>query len=516
MRRGFATKPLPWPPPLPTRIGLAAYNLFAEFASPLYAAHAYRRAGRKALEHAFTLNAPPRPRASYLLWVHGASIGETRSTLPLVRKLLAADDSATVLITASTPAALARLAMEGLGPRVLLRHRPHDGGSAVRRFLAHWRPSGLLLVESELWPNLIVQTRRAGVPIALVNARLSARSLARWMALAPAGLRYLLGCCSVALAHSPQMATRLRDALRVGDAAATTRGPEAAANVEEEEAAVRVCYRGDLKQLRQRPRHGGGESDELLRTALGGDARLKGGRVWLAASTHEGEEEIVLAAHSALRRSGSHDPGLLLILVPRHTERGAQVAAAAAATLGAGAEAATAAAATVARRGAGEVVGPSTSVYVCDTLGELPQLYGLCGVAFVGGSLIPLGGHSVLEAAQSDGGCSVLHGPHTEVVEEAVRALASSTPPAAKRVTDAAELMRALGPLLADEGLRTASRAAATRTANALEAGVLDATWRELGEALAFPLPSVPSASDDQFFPFLKSETLLVNQQRCT
>ena len=91
--------------------------------------------------------------------------------------------------------------------------------------------------------------------------------------------------------------------------------------MEEEEAAVRVCYRGDLKQLRQRPRHGGGESDELLRTALGGDARLKGGRVWLAASTHEGEEEIVLAAHSALRRSGSHDPGLLLILVPRHTER---------------------------------------------------------------------------------------------------------------------------------------------------------------------------------------------------
>ena len=142
-------------------------------------------------------------------------------------------------------------------------------------------------------------------------------------------------------------------------------------------------------------------------------------------------------------------------------------------------------------------MGSSTSVYVCDTLGELPQLYGLCGVAFVGGSLIPLGGHSVLEAAQSDGGCSVLHGPHTEVVEEAVRALASSTPPAAKRVTDAAELVRALGPLLADEGLRTASRAAAAQTANALEAGVLDATWRELGQELAFPLAVGKPTADD-------------------
>ena len=219
MRRGFATKPLPWLPPLPTRIGLAAYNLFAEFASPLYAAHAYRRAGRKALEHAFTLNAPPRPR---ILPAVGARRVDWRDALDAAAR-------------PQTPRCrrfrnrphhgehghrLGRVCrMEGLGPRVLLRHRPHDGGSAVRRFLAHWRPSGLLLVESELWPNLIVQTRRAGVPIALVNARLSARSLARWMALAPAAR----DTCSAAARSRSRTRRRWRRAYAMRSALAMRR-----------------------------------------------------------------------------------------------------------------------------------------------------------------------------------------------------------------------------------------------------------------------------------------------------
>ena len=150
----------------------------------------------------------------------------------------------------------------------------------------------------------------------------------------------------------------------------------------------------------------------------------------------------------------------------------------------------------MALRSAGDVVSASTSVYVCDTLGELPELYSLAGVAFVGGSLTPLGGHSLLEAAQAEGGCAVLHGPHIETVEAAAGALASSDPPAAQLVTDAEELCRALHRQLSDAPALEASRRAASRVAAELEAGVLEAVWQELAGPLG--LPSVPAAESTE------------------
>ena len=467
------------------RLSLGAYSLVSEVATPLAAAHAYYRGGIQAAKHALALERePPRTRDDgYLLWVHGASIGETTSALPLVRALLAADSDAAVVMTASTPNAIARLAMEQLGPRVHLRHRPHDGALTMRRFLDHWRPDGLVIVESELWPNLLLQTQREGVPIALVNARLSAQSLERWAAYAPATLRLLLCCCSVALAQSPQMAEKLRRVLTessyTADDESSTDGGSADAPP--------VAYCGDLKQLRGSAANAGPSAGPSalavdLRARLG--ERLRAGRVWLAASTHEGEEAVVLAAHAALRRGGY--PDLLLVLVPRHPERGAQVAAVASSSSGTEANGSSATAA-VARRSVGEAVLPETSVYVCDTLGELPVLYGLTGIAFVGGSLVPLGGHSLLEAAQAADGCAVLHGPHTEAVEHAADALASTSPPAARCVRDADELQTELEPLLSDARLRDACRAAASDTARALEKGVLDRVWLELERPLGLP-----------------------------
>jgi 3-deoxy-D-manno-octulosonic-acid transferase len=522
--------------PLRTRLGLAAYGLVAECATPLAAAYALLRGGPCAARHALALGeTSPRPAARYLLWVHGASIGETCSALPLVRALLAADTRAAVLITASTPNALARLAMEDLGPRVVLRHRPHDGAGAVRRFLRHWQPSALLLVESELWPGLLVHTRCAGVPIALVNARLSARSLARWAAHAPAALRLLLGCCSVALAQTPQMVCRLQRALhplgmRSSGAACAERaqpharsadaGPSVrTADDDAPPPPPPVLFRGDLKQMRKA--RATDRAPPALLAALG--TRLHAGKVWLAASTHDGEEEAVVRAHAALRASGRH-PDLLLVLVPRHPERGASVAAAAAgdlATAGwpgvagaagaAGVAAAAGAAGTasahdtlddalvVARRSAGQRATPSTAVYVCDTLGELPCLYGLVGVAFVGGSLVPLGGHSLLEAAQSEGGCALLHGPHIENVAHAADTLAAAAPPAARRVADADELRDALDLLLTDAALRDACRAAAAATASELEEGVLERVWAELEAPIGLPpLPDRRDAAEDR------------------
>ncbi len=284
--------------------GLRIYGAVSELcATPLMAATALFKAGPAAARQSLALSATARPQCSYLLWVHGASVGETVSTLPLVRTLLARDARSAVLMTAGTAAALARLSMERLGPRVVLQHRPADGSFTVRRFLRRWRPDGLLLVESELWPSLMLQTRASGVPIALVNGRLSERSFERWHAIAPATLRELLGCPEVTLAQSPRMAERLE---RAGSRAPT--------------------YCGDLKHARAAGSHLIHASLTTLREALG--ARLSQ-PLWLAASTHDGEEAAMLRAHAALR-AGAH-PNLLLLRVPRHPARGAAVAAAAAA-----------------------------------------------------------------------------------------------------------------------------------------------------------------------------------------
>ena len=144
----------------------------------------------------------------------------------------------------------------------------------------------------------------------------------------------------------------------------------------------------------------------------------------------------------------------------------------------------------VALRSATEPVTERTAVYICDTLGELPALYGLSGLAFVGGSFVPLGGHNLLEAARADGGCVVLHGPHVEAIAEAAHALASADPPAARCVRDASELEAELSRFLSDETLRKRSRDASMRAGRALEAGVLDSIWSELQGPLRFPPPS--------------------------
>lgn len=471
----------------------AVYAVASEVARPFVSmAMAYRRSRTAGLpRQVLALAEPPRLPASYLLWVHGASIGETCSLLPLVRALLASDRGAAVLMTASTPGALARLAMEDLGPRVALRHRPHDCSSSIKPFLRHWRPHGLILAESELWPSLLTETRRAGVPVALANARLSARSLARWTTYAPAMLRRMLECCSVVLAQTPEMARTLQQQLDApidgnGGAVWTGNAPAGLGG-------ARVLFCGDLKQIRQSPNRSPAsvECEQELKRVLGD--RLRSGSVWLAASTHAGEEASVLRVHAEMRRKRFHD--LLLILVPRHPERGRSIAAVAAEVVGGDGDgaASTSSSATsggdpaVARRSVGDAVASSTSVYVCDTLGELPTIYGLVDVAFVGGSLVPLGGHSLLEAAQSDGGCAVLHGPHVEAVRDAAAALAAASPPAALCVRDEDELQREIELLLADDDRRRASGAAAARTAHALEDGVLQRVWTELEGPLGLP-----------------------------
>jgi 3-deoxy-D-manno-octulosonic-acid transferase len=314
-----ATPADPRPPLL-----LPLYLAISEACAPLLAAGGAMRAGRPgAMVEALALSGVPwsrderlqpatgalrpvaPPEASlcpgrdiFVLWVHAASVGESLSALPIVRALLRCDATARVLITTSTEAALRRLALEQLGPRVALRARPVDAPSVIRRLLRACRPAALVLVESELWPAMLREAADARIPTALINGRVSAASVRRWSQ-APsllATLQLLLRGFDVTLAQSAPMADVLRHL-----------------------SGRPVACVGDLKQMR-------GAAPPLpaqlsaLREALGDRPASE---VWLAASTHEGEEEAALEAHAALRAS---HPRLLLVLAPRHTHRGSQVA----------------------------------------------------------------------------------------------------------------------------------------------------------------------------------------------
>ena len=355
--------------------------------------------------------------AGRLLWLHAASVGETVSALPVLEALAIAEPALAFLFTTGTVTS-AELLDRRLPPEVARRvaHRflPLDVPAWVARVLAGWRPDAAAFVESELWPNLLAAARAQGLPMALVNARMSPRSFAAWQR-APGLARETLSGFRLVLARSAADAGRLR---RLG-------------------AAQAECW-GDLKAAAPPL-----PVDEAALARL--SARLGKRPVFLAASTHPGEEALAVAAHGLVAPAL---PGLLTVLVPRHPERGAAVA-----------EAAAAAGLAVARRTAGGVPGPQTEVYVADTLGELGLFYRLAGVALIGGSLVPHGGQNPLEAARL--GCPILLGPHTFNFEEPVARLLAAG--GARRVApDAAALAEAVRAVLSESGqARSLAQAAA-------------------------------------------------------
>lgn len=352
---------------------------------------------------------PPGP----LLWVHAVSVGETRAAQPLVEALQRRWPAHRILLTGMTPTGR-QAAREVYGDRVVQAYLPYDYPGAVDRFLRHFSPEFGVLMETEVWPNLLAAARRRGVPVMLANARLSARSArgyGRIGALARPAFASLAGVA----AQTADDASRLAE-LGV--------------------APVEVC--GNLKFDVQPP------ADKL---ALGRQWRAALGErpVWLAASTREGEEELVLQAWRSVA------PEALLVLVPRHPQRFAEVAA----LLGArGIE--------FARRSE-ELPGPASRVWLGDSMGEMAAYYALADLAFVGGSLLPLGGQNLIEAAAC--GCPVLVGPHTFNFKQATEdALAAG---AALRVADADALGVAVDRLLADETALAGMREAAQSFARA-------------------------------------------------
>lgn len=327
----------------------------------------------------------PRPDGE-LIWIHGASVGETVAVLPLIDAL--AKPGRTVLVTSGTVTS-ARVMAERLPAGVLHQFMPVDTPGAVARFLAHWRPAAGLFVDSEIWPNMILAAHARGVRLALVNGRMTEASFKGWTR-AKRSAAALLARYDLCLAQDESTAQRLR-----------TLG------------AARVDVTGSLKADAS-PLPANAEALTALQASIGDRPIL------LAAQTHTGEEETILPVHDTLRRTY---PDLLTIIVPRHPERGEEVA------MLCGTRAS-------ARRSRDELPEDDTAIYIADTIGELGLFYRLAKLAFVGGSLIPHGGQNPLEPAHLD--CAVLAGPYTHNFTQAYDAIFAEQ--GAGRVHSSAEI----------------------------------------------------------------------------
>jgi 3-deoxy-D-manno-octulosonic-acid transferase len=297
-----------------------------------------------------------------LVWLHGASVGELASVLPLIDRIYARGIN--MLVTTGTVTS-SGLAERRLPPGVIHQFVPVDIPRFVRRFLDHWRPDLALFVESDMWPNMVIEASARGIPMVLINARISTNSFKRWRRL-PNSIAALLQRLDLCLAGSSSDAERL-SAL----------------------GALNVITTGNLK-IDVPPPPAEPTALATLQDAIASRA------VIAAASTHPGEESVIMEAHSRLR---ANFPGLLTLIAPRHPERGPGVA-----------ELAANSGLTAALRSRGELPKRTTQIYVADTVGELGLFYRLVTAVFIGGSLIKHGGQNPIEAAKLR--CAIVHGPH--------------------------------------------------------------------------------------------------------
>jgi 3-deoxy-D-manno-octulosonic-acid transferase len=362
-----------------------------------------------------------------LVWIHGASVGEVLAAAALIERLRALN--LRILLTSGTVTSAAIVAKR-FPADIIHQYVPYDSPRYVTRFLDHWRPSLALFIESDLWPNLILSSAARRLPMVLINGRMSQRSFPRWRRVSNT-ISALLGRFEVCLAQSETDAERF-----------TALGSR------------NVVTTGNLKLDVPAPPADPAKLEKLM-------ALTRGRPVIVAASTHPGEEEILLEAHKTLV---GFFPGLLSVIVPRHPDRGAAVASLVAAS-----------GLRMALRSREELPTATSDIYVADTMGELGLFYRFAPIVFMGGSLVAHGGQNPIEAVKL--GASIVHGPHVFNFGDVYEALDQAG--GARQADTQESLVKQLGQLLADPQAREICVAASERVVEQL-GGALERTLTAL------------------------------------
>jgi 3-deoxy-D-manno-octulosonic-acid transferase len=406
--------------PLP----LSLYRAASAAAAPLAGAIARRRlkVGKEdsaRLDERRGVSALARPDGP-LVWIHGASVGEVLAAAALVERLR--EIGVRVLLTSGTTSSAAIVASR-FPADVIHQFIPYDSPRFVERFLDHWRPSFALFVESDLWPNLVLCGAERRIPMIVINGRMSQHSFRRWR-MAPMTIATLLQRFEMCLAQSQDDADRF-SAL----------------------GSPHVFTTGNLKFDVEAP-----PADDVRLSQLA--TALRGRQVLVAASTHPGEDEIVIDAH---RRLATAFPSLLSVIVPRHPKRGESIA-----------QLAGLSGLRVGLRSRNELPTAETDIYVADTLGELGLFYRLAPVVFMGGSLVDHGGQNPIEAIKL--GAAILHGPFTANFSDVYATLDAAG--GAGLSADGEDLIKRAGALLADADARGLAAQSAQRVVDALGGAV--------------------------------------------
>lgn len=344
------------------------YRMFSYVVAPLLPVYLDWRASHGKEDKARInerLGQPKRERpAGKLIWCHAASVGESLALLPLLGRLAEHPAKPTILLTSGTRTSAEILARR-LPPSIIHQYVPVDTQAATLRFMAHWQPDLAIITESEIWPNLIGKIRRYGIPAALVNGRMSARSAKRWHFFASLWIARMLSVFDIVLAQSEGDAERLRGL-----------------------GAFQAHSVGNLKAAAD-PLPVDAAQLATLKSAINGRP------VWLFASSHEGEDDVALDAHKKLQ---AEFPNLLTIIAPRHLVRASRIR-----------ELITTRGLKAASRSLNQLPDKDDDVYLADTMGEMGMLYSAAKIVCVGGSFVDAKGHNPLEPACF--GCAVLFGP---------------------------------------------------------------------------------------------------------
>lgn len=386
----------------------------------------------KRLNERFGKASASRPKGS-VFWFHGASVGEAMSLLPLLHRIRTQFPHITPLVTTGTVTAAAVIA-KVLPEGCLHQYSPLDVPAWVERFLNYWQPDVAVFVESEFWPNLILTCQARKIPLYLVNAHLSEKSYQSWRRF-PFVIGRLLSCFEVCLAQSETIAKRLKD-------------------LGAPPSKVRIC--GNLKFAASPLPYDAAEFTGIRSV-------IRGRPLWVAASTHSGEETLIGEVHYLLKEAL---PDVLTVIIPRHSHRGEEIARE---LMAKGLQ--------VARRSCQDLIQPSTDVYLVDTMGELGLFYRLSDIALIGGTFVPIGGHNPIEAALLD--CALIWGPYIHKQTEICDVLK----PAASPVATKEELAAMVKLLLTKETVRKDKIGTARRLLET-QAHVLDDVIETLREKL--------------------------------